>query len=373
MDETVRGEWLGGAEQTELGMDGQTEPRTDRQTALQEGRGDGQGDRQTALRERWGRTDGRSQGQTDRLRCRKAGGTDRQTALQEGRGDRQTDCAAGRPGGRTDGQTDCGRTDGRSQGQTDRLRCRKAGGTDRQTALQEGRGDGQMDRQTAGGQADGAKDRQTDCAAGRPGGRTDRGTHPVPLPAAGPALPVPDTRSLALLPAGFGVQQLPPTASAPAGGSVTLSCSFPSHNQSGAQVTWARGAGEAVVLDAAHPFYRGRLAESWQAQPGRVEATVTLWELTERDSDLYCCYVSQPQGEQATGAGTALTVTDRAPVGHELCPDSGPLYFRAVASLSLAVLFSLGIILSLRPGNGTGSTRDPAVLPVPIGGGITVG
>ncbi|KAM9119258.1 uncharacterized protein ACDP82_015719 isoform 7-T8 [Pangshura tecta] len=192
--------------------------------------------------------------------------------------------------------------------------------------------------------------------------------------------------------AGLGVQQLPPMASVPAGDSITLSCTFHSRNQTGTQVTWARGFREAVVLDPAHPFYQGRLAQSQRDQQGQAEATVTLSELMERDSGLYHCYITYPRGEQGKGTGTSLTVLGRAvaeipagckralapnlgasgqkpeaPGGRELCRDSGPLFYRAVTSLSLVVLFSLGIILSLRPWNGTGSTRVPPSLPVPNG------
>ncbi|KAG6921692.1 hypothetical protein G0U57_005693, partial [Chelydra serpentina] len=123
--------------------------------------------------------------------------------------------------------------------------------------------------------------------------------------------PCPVSVTWLVLPAGLGVQQLPPTATVPAGGSVTLSCTFRSHNQTGTKVTWARGSREAVVLDPAHPFYQGRLAKSQQDEQGRAEATVTLSELMERDSDLYRCYITYPQGEQAKGSGTALTVMGR--------------------------------------------------------------
>ncbi|XP_050775605.1 junctional adhesion molecule A-like isoform X1 [Gopherus flavomarginatus] len=112
--------------------------------------------------------------------------------------------------------------------------------------------------------------------------------------------------------AGLGVQQLPPMARVPARGSITLSCTFHSHNRTRTQVTWARGSWEAVVLDPAHPFYQGRLAQSQRDQQGRAEATVTLSELMERDSDLYHCYITYPQGEQAKGTGTTLTVLGRA-------------------------------------------------------------
>ncbi|XP_044838813.1 uncharacterized protein LOC123345822 [Mauremys mutica] len=159
--------------------------------------------------------------------------------------------------------------------------------------------------------------------------------------------------------AGLGVQQLPPTASIPAGGSVTLSCTFHSRNQTGTKVTWVRGSPEAVMLDPAHPFYQGRLAQSQRDQQGRAEATVTLSELMERDSDLYHCYITHLQSEQEKGTGTTLTVMGRgAPGERELCWDSGPLFYRAVISLSLVVLFSLGITLSLRPWNGV--LVDPA-------------
>ncbi|XP_032632905.1 tyrosine-protein phosphatase non-receptor type substrate 1-like isoform X1 [Chelonoidis abingdonii] len=300
--------------------------------------------------------------------------------------------------------------------------------------------------------------------------------------------------------ADLGVQQLPPKVSVPAGGSITLSCTFHSRNRTGTQVTWARGSREAVVLDPAHPFYQGRLAQSRREQQGWAEATVTLSELMERDSGLYHCYITYPQGEQAKGTGTTLTVIGRAvaeipagckralvpnlgasgqkpaglrvsqeprslhatagenvtlsctfwnrnssrakiiwlrgsgedleldsnhpvyqgrlrvsrmdehrqgkatltlaelqewdsglyqccieldggetgmgggtelrvmgrhqsatgaPRGRELCRDSGPLFYRAIISLSLVILFSLGIILSLRPWNGV--PVDPAV------------
>ncbi|KAM9119256.1 uncharacterized protein ACDP82_015719 isoform 5-T6 [Pangshura tecta] len=112
--------------------------------------------------------------------------------------------------------------------------------------------------------------------------------------------------------AGLGVQQLPPMASVPAGDSITLSCTFHSRNQTGTQVTWARGFREAVVLDPAHPFYQGRLAQSQRDQQGQAEATVTLSELMERDSGLYHCYITYPRGEQGKGTGTSLTVLGRA-------------------------------------------------------------
>ncbi|CAM5105283.1 unnamed protein product [Natator depressus] len=114
-----------------------------------------------------------------------------------------------------------------------------------------------------------------------------------------------------LIAAGLRLQQLPPTASVLAGGSVTLSCTFHSRNQTGTQVTWARGSREAIVLDPDHPFYQGRLAKSQRDQQGLAEATVTLSELMERDSDLYHCYITHLQGKQAKGTGTTLTVMDR--------------------------------------------------------------
>ncbi|KAM9119277.1 uncharacterized protein ACDP82_015735 isoform 2-T2 [Pangshura tecta] len=65
------------------------------------------------------------------------------------------------------------------------------------------------------------------------------------------------------------------------------------------------------MLDPAHPFYQGRLAQSQQDQQGRAEATVTLSELMERDSDLYHCYITHLQSEQGKGTGTTLIVMGR--------------------------------------------------------------
>ncbi|XP_023967826.1 natural cytotoxicity triggering receptor 3-like [Chrysemys picta bellii] len=150
---------------------------------------------------------------------------------------------------------------------------------------------------------------------------------------------------------------------------MTLNCSFENRQGSRVKATWTRAPG--VVLDSAHPFYSGRLNVSHLDLLQKGEATLTLSELEQRDSGLYQCQIEFYQGESGTGAGTELQVTGRnqsdtgAPGGRELCRDSGPLFYRAVISLSLVVLFSLGIILSLRPWNGVpvvgaGSKPPPA-------------
>ncbi|XP_030403790.1 uncharacterized protein LOC115643924 [Gopherus evgoodei] len=73
------------------------------------------------------------------------------------------------------------------------------------------------------------------------------------------------------------------------------------------------------------PLLPGWLAQSQRDQQGREEASVTLSELMERDSDLYHCYITYPQGEQAKGTGTTLTVIGRAvaeiPAGCKRAPN----------------------------------------------------
>ncbi|CAM4639391.1 unnamed protein product [Lepidochelys olivacea] len=170
---------------------------------------------------------------------------------------------------------------------------------------------------------------------------------------------------------GLTVLQSPAVLRASPGETVNLSCSFENRQGSVAKASWTRAPG--VVLESHHPFYKGRLNVSDLDLLRKGEATLTLSELEKRDSGLYQCHISNRQGESGTGAGTELQVTGSNqsdtgfPGGRELCRASGPLFYRAVISLLLVVLFSLGIILSLRPWNGNGSTRVLPSLPVPNG------
>ncbi|XP_043383838.1 uncharacterized protein LOC119567620 isoform X3 [Chelonia mydas] len=155
---------------------------------------------------------------------------------------------------------------------------------------------------------------------------------------------------------GLTVLQSPAVLRASPGETVNLSCSFENRQGSVVKATWTIAPG--VVLESDHPFYSGRLNMSDLDLLRKGEATLTLSEVEERDSGLYQCQISIHQGERGTGAGTELQVMGRNqsdtgfPGGRELCWDSGPLSYRAVISLSLVVLFSLGIILRLRPWSG---------------------
>uniref|UniRef100_A0A8C0G8L9 Ig-like domain-containing protein n=1 Tax=Chelonoidis abingdonii TaxID=106734 RepID=A0A8C0G8L9_CHEAB len=93
------------------------------------------------------------------------------------------------------------------------------------------------------------------------------------------------------------------------GETVTLNCSFENTQGSMAKATWTRA--PRVVLDSAHPFYRGRLSMSHLDLLQKGEATLTLSELELRDSGLYQCHISIRKGESGTGAGTELLVTGR--------------------------------------------------------------
>uniref|UniRef100_A0A452HI68 Ig-like domain-containing protein n=1 Tax=Gopherus agassizii TaxID=38772 RepID=A0A452HI68_9SAUR len=181
------------------------------------------------------------------------------------------------------------------------------------------------------------------------------------------------------------VSQEPRSLRTTAGENVTLSCTFQNRNGSRAKIIWLRGSGEDLELDSNHPFYRGQLRVFRMDEHRQGKATLTLAELQERDSGLYQCCIKLDHGETVMGGGTELRVMWRhlsatgesrgqgmGPVpsrrwGRELCRDSGPLFYRAVISLALVVLFSLGIVLSLRPWKGTGSARVPPSLPIPNG------
>ncbi|XP_048673952.2 uncharacterized protein LOC125621272 isoform X2 [Caretta caretta] len=182
---------------------------------------------------------------------------------------------------------------------------------------------------------------------------------------------VPYVGASAQKPAGLGVSQEPRSLHMTAGENMTLSCTFQNRHGSRAKIIWLRGSGEDLELDSNHPFYRGRLRVSRMDEHRQGKATLTLAELQEQDSGLYQCCIELDRGETGMGGGTELRVMRRnqsatgAAGERELCRVFGPLFYRAIISLSFIVLFSLGIILSLRPWNGTASTRVLPSLPVP--------
>uniref|UniRef100_A0A8C3HMR7 Ig-like domain-containing protein n=1 Tax=Chrysemys picta bellii TaxID=8478 RepID=A0A8C3HMR7_CHRPI len=123
-------------------------------------------------------------------------------------------------------------------------------------------------------------------------------------------LPVYDAGSLSSL-AGLGVSQEPKSLNATAEENVTLSCTFQNRNGIRAKVLWLRGSGEDVVLDASHPFYRGRLRVSSLDEISKGNATLTLSKLDERDSGLYQCCIEIQNETTGMGEGTNLRVMRR--------------------------------------------------------------
>ncbi|CAM5105282.1 unnamed protein product [Natator depressus] len=185
------------------------------------------------------------------------------------------------------------------------------------------------------------------------------------IPAGCKRVQIPNVGASAQKPAGLGVSQEPRSLHMTAGENMTLSCTFKNRDGKRTNVLWLRGSGEDLELDSNHPFYRGRLCVSSLDEHRQGKATLTLAELQERDSGVYQCCIELDRGETGMGGGTELRVMRRnqsetgAAGERELCRDSGPLFYRAIICLSLVVLFSLGIILSLRPWNAV--PVDPAV------------
>ncbi|CAM4657792.1 uncharacterized protein LOC142068996 [Caretta caretta] len=185
------------------------------------------------------------------------------------------------------------------------------------------------------------------------------------IPAGCKRVQIPNVGASAQKPAGLGVSQEPRSLNMTAGENMTLSCTFQTRDSKRTKVLWLRGSGEDLELDSNHPFYRGRLRVSRMDEHRQGKATLTLAELQERDSGLYQCCIELDRGETGMGGGTELRVMRRnqsatgAAGERELCRVFGPLFYRAIISLSFVVLFSLGIILSLRPWNAV--PVDPAV------------
>ncbi|XP_037770161.1 uncharacterized protein LOC119567615 [Chelonia mydas] len=185
------------------------------------------------------------------------------------------------------------------------------------------------------------------------------------IPAGCKRVQIPNVGASAQKPAGLGVSQEPRSLHMTAGENMTLSCTFQTRDSKRTKVLWLRGSGEGLELDSNHPFYRGRLRVSSLDEHTQGKATLTLAELQERDSGLYQCCIELDRGKTGMGGGTELRVMRRnqsatgAAGERELCRVFGPLFYRAIICLSLVVLFSLGIVLSLRPWNAV--PVDPAV------------
>ncbi|XP_032632914.1 uncharacterized protein LOC116822865 [Chelonoidis abingdonii] len=111
--------------------------------------------------------------------------------------------------------------------------------------------------------------------------------------------------------AGLRVSQEPKSLNATVGENVTLSCTFQNRNGSRTKVLWFRGSGEDVVLDAKHPFYKGRLHVSRLDEISKGNATVTLCKLDKRDSGLYQCCIEIQNEMTGVGEGTDLRVMRR--------------------------------------------------------------
>ncbi|XP_032632910.2 uncharacterized protein LOC116822862 [Chelonoidis abingdonii] len=148
--------------------------------------------------------------------------------------------------------------------------------------------------------------------------------------------------------AGLRVLQSPADLRASPGETVTLSCSFENTQGSMAKATWTRAPG--VVLDSAHPFYRGRLSMSHLDLLQKGEVALTLSELELRDSGLYQCHISIRKGESGTGAGTELLVTGRNQSDTDKVPaPSGSCAWELLyqVSIALGLLLILGLAATL--------------------------
>ncbi|XP_074927652.1 natural cytotoxicity triggering receptor 3-like isoform X1 [Chelonoidis abingdonii] len=161
--------------------------------------------------------------------------------------------------------------------------------------------------------------------------------------------------------AGLRVLQSPADLRASPGETVTLNCSFENTQGSMAKATWTRA--PRVVLDSAHPFYRGRLSMSHLDLLQKGEATLTLSELELRDSGLYQCHISIRKGESGTGAGTELLVTGRNQSDTDKVPAPSGSCARELlyqVTIALGLLLILGLVATLLLKRHRGTKPEPS-------------
>ncbi|XP_050775614.1 uncharacterized protein LOC127032398 [Gopherus flavomarginatus] len=148
--------------------------------------------------------------------------------------------------------------------------------------------------------------------------------------------------------AGLTVLQSPAALRASPGETATLSCSFKIRQGRVVKATWTRAPG--VVLDSAHPFYRGRLRMSHLDLLQKGEVTLTVSELELRDSGLYQCHISIRKVVSRTGVGTKLLVTRRNQSDTDKVPTPSGSCARELlyqVTIALGLLLILGLVATL--------------------------
>lgn len=170
------------------------------------------------------------------------------------------------------------------------------------------------------------------------------------LPALSPVLCI--LLPLSIWAAGLEVHQSPRAFQTSSGNTAILSCSFEFRQGNAAKVTWTRGLGDVVVLESAHPFYKGRLNMSGLRLLQKGEAVLTLRDLEPRDSGLYRCHINIHQGDSGTGQGTELSVTGRnqSDPDKECNPtkcDAQEVLCPAAIALGLLLILSLILVVAL--------------------------
>ncbi|XP_077338921.1 signal-regulatory protein beta-2 [Lithobates pipiens] len=103
---------------------------------------------------------------------------------------------------------------------------------------------------------------------------------------------------------------------AKAGQSVTINCSFV-YDSPSYTARWTRGCNHSVLLSD-QTCYNGRISHS-DVDPRNITtdsgplcckrySTMTIFNLTENDSGIYCCHIQTAHGQKGDGTGTILKV-----------------------------------------------------------------
>ncbi|XP_075692807.1 uncharacterized protein LOC142660041 [Rhinoderma darwinii] len=170
----------------------------------------------------------------------------------------------------------------------------------------------------------------------------------------------------------------PEKVKAEAGESATITCTFMTTSPS-YSATWSLGCDDTATLQN-QPCYRRRVnisttdpvvqtPQSPQIPVYEMKTTVTITNLTENDSEKFCCHISTTIGEKGTGPGTRLEVTPKSSAGQQKqdTPLITYILYAVIGAEACVIIILIAVVIKNRPGGSSrsehqGQKLDPSGL-----------